>query len=250
MQLIQNGDGLQAANWEVKQNNSAGYSRIYYIKSGEVTYSDKNMEYRLKSGRLYVFPSHRPYSITHNPENPINCLWFHVDMFPYEVESIMEFDFSKSENNTLSLIVSALDLEFGKKSEQDSLFLLLSEAMMQFIKRHPQVKKPNAALLEILGYIRENIFSEALTVRSISKNFGYTESHFIRMFNRGMNTTPHQYIARMRLSAAAKLLLEGASVCEAALSSGYNDTKNFSKAFKKHFSVAPSEYSKFYIIQA
>lgn len=250
VQILQGGDGVQRTDWVVKQENAAGYARIYYIKSGEVTYHDNGIKLELKSGSLYVFPSSLPYRIMHNPNKPINCLWFHVDVFPYDIDRILEFNLSERENHTMSMIISALDSEYNTERGKNQLYLLLTEAMIQLIIRHPQVRKPDASLIEILGYIRENIFSDTLSVKEVSKKFGYSQAHFIRLFHSGMNITPHQYIIRLRITAAAKLIEEGATASQAAVSCGYNDYKNFAKAFKKYYGIAPSQYLKLYVIEA
>ena len=89
MQILQLGNGVQEREWKVRQTDAAGYCRVYFIKSGEVMYFDDRMEQKLVPGRLYVFPSQQPYNLSHNPEKPIDCLWFHMDMFPYDIDRLL-----------------------------------------------------------------------------------------------------------------------------------------------------------------
>lgn len=250
MQLLQFGDGVQPDDWKVRQADAAGYCRVYFIKSGEITYCDDRTERSLVPGKLYVFPSQQLYNISHNPEKPINCLWFHMDMFPYDIDRLLEFDFSKDVNRTMGMILDALDNEYKRCAGQDEIYLSLTGVLAQFITRHPSVKSPDAELLEILGYIRNNAFSHQLTVGSVSGRFGYSTAHFIRTFRKWMNTTPHKYIAGIRLAAAARMLSEGESVSKTAAMCGYADIKTFAKAFKNLYGVAPSEHVKFYKSQA
>lgn len=250
MQLLLKGDGEQAPEWHVNQEKAAGFVRIYYIKSGEVKYCDDYEEGYLMKGSMYVFPSVKPYNIEHNPQEPINCLWFHIDIFPFEVERLIEFDICEDENYTIKMILNALNNEYGKSKEKNELYNALTMALTQAIIRNQMVKRPDDYFVEILEFMRNNISSQGLKVKTVSKKFGYSEAHFIRLFNLIMKTSPHRYITNLRLSAAAKLLLDGMRVAEVSTQCGYCDAKNFYKAFKKHYGIAPSEYAAYYKIQA
>ena len=68
---------------------------------------------------------------------------------------------------------------------------------------------------------------------------------FRRTFQAVMGTTPHQYLARVRLKAAANLLRVGQTpVGEVALAVGYQDLSSFNRAFKKRFGCSPSVYRR------
>ena len=249
MKLIITGRGVQGKNWAVRQNECAGYSRVYYIKSGEVTYSDNEGECSLTPGCLYVFPTHKPYDIRHNPEKPIECLWFHIDFLGFTINRLLKYDLS-DEDSTIGMIVSALDFEYNENAIRDMLYLALSQSLMYAVIKHPSVVRCDVYLLEILEYIRNNILEPSLTVKTLAQRFGYSTAHFIRIFKDGMNITPHRYIELQRLKNAAVLLDSGKTVNETAGVCGYGDVKNFSKAFKKHYGVAPSRYTDFYKHQA
>ncbi len=246
MVLLDNGLGVQDKKWEVKEKNAAGYCRVYYILSGDVDYSDSNTHIKLEKGKMYVFPDSKPYSMVHNPQKPIECLWFHMDFFPYSIEKVLEFNIDNMENPTLHHTVNALKNEGKHFKENDNLYTVLTEALSIQILKHPSIKKADTEFAEIIGYIRENLFEPSLNIIRLSEYFGYTSSHFIRMFKGYINTTPHQYISVLRLSAATKLLNEGKSISEVSLLCGYGDIKTFSRSFKNNYGVAPSKYKEFY----
>jgi len=52
------------------------------------------------------------------------------------------------------------------------------------------------------------------------------------------------YIRKKRLDMAVRLLREGYNVSETAYRTGFSDPNYFSKTFKKHLGVSPSEYSR------
>ena len=246
MVLLDNGLGIQSKSWKVDEANAIGYSRVYYIISGEVDYFDKYTHIRLEKGKMYVFPNNIPYRMSHNSEKPIECLWFHMDFFPYSIERVLEFNIDNIENPTLYHTINALKSEGKNFKENDNLYISLTEALSIQILKHPLIKKTDTAFAEILRYIRENLFESTLNVLSISERFGYSTSHFIRIFKHFMNTTPHKYIVLLRMNSATKYLNEGIPVLQIASLCGYTDVKTFSRVFKKSFGVAPSNYRKFY----
>ena len=246
MRLLDNGIGVQSKQWVVNEKQSAGFSRIYYIISGEVTYSDNYITKKLLKEKLYIFPAQHPYRITHNPDKPIECLWLHIDFFPYDIDRILEINVHSDCNITLSALITALSNEGKFFKDNDSLYESLAQSLALCIVKHPAIKNIDSSIAVILSYIRENLFSPTLNVINISEHFGYSTSHFIRMFKMSMNTTPHRYITVLRMSSATKLLLEGASIFETAYLCGYTDVKNFSRVFKNNFSVPPSKYSRYY----
>lgn len=67
--------------------------------------------------------------------------------------------------------------------------------------------------------------------------------HYLRVFRELTGVTPHQFVLRARLRAAAARLLDGdEKVIEVALASGFDDLSNFHRAFREEFGVAPRTY--------
>jgi len=67
--------------------------------------------------------------------------------------------------------------------------------------------------------------------------------HFLRVFRATAGQTPHQYVLRARLRAAAVTLATTPTpVTEVALASGFEDLSNFIRTFRSEFGVAPTGY--------
>jgi AraC-like DNA-binding protein len=81
-----------------------------------------------------------------------------------------------------------------------------------------------------------------LTVGGLARDAGLSPFHFLRTFERLTGVTPHQYIRRARLRAAAvRLALEPARVLDIALDAGFGDVSNFNHAFRDEFGVSPRQ---------
>ena len=79
----------------------------------------------------------------------------------------------------------------------------------------------------------------------IAKKIGMSRSIFFRMFRQYIRITPQQYRETRMLTQAANLLeVSSISLDEISEMSGFSDQCYFSRRFKAHFGVSPSEYRK------
>lgn len=245
MRLLEKGIGVQQADWKVDQPQAAGYCRMYYMLGGRAVYTDDIQTTPLCTGRLYLFPAQRPYRIRHDPAAPIHCMWMHVDLYPSDVSRLVELDPALPGNETLRGLLTSLESESLANSGEE-LYRCLAQALALYLRRHPDIKNIDGMAAEVLSGIRGELFSPSLGVEQLSRRFGYSASHFIRMFRAWFGMTPHHYITVLRMSAAARHLADGTSVQETAALCGYTDAKSFARAFKKIYSVPPSAYVRFY----
>ncbi len=95
------------------------------------------------------------------------------------------------------------------------------------------------------------LFSENLahdwSISDLSAQFGLTTPYYIRLFKREMGESPHSYLSALRARRAAQLLLHSESSINCIGSDvGWEDPGYFSRRFRHHFGVSPSEYRQKY----
>jgi len=72
---------------------------------------------------------------------------------------------------------------------------------------------------------------------------GLSPFHFLRVFARVTGVTPHQYLLRLRLRHAARLLADDAlPVTEIAFEVGFGDLSNFVRSFHRAAGVSPRRF--------
>ena len=95
---------------------------------------------------------------------------------------------------------------------------------------------------QVKCYIRQHI-DEALNREELARIAGYSVIHFHRIFRAHVGETINVYVRRVRMERAARqLLASDGDVTTIALDSGYETHASFSKAFKQHFAVTPTEF--------
>ena len=81
------------------------------------------------------------------------------------------------------------------------------------------------------------------TLEMLAATLGCGSFHLSRTFSQHTGHTIPQYLRRVRLERAARLLREGrCNVTEAAMKVGYNSLSHFSKAFWEQFGCCPGLY--------
>jgi AraC family transcriptional regulator len=87
-------------------------------------------------------------------------------------------------------------------------------------------------------------FAEQHLLLPLARSVGMSPFHFARVFRELTGAAPHQYLLRVRYSAALRMLLDGASVTEACFSSGFSNLSHFTREFHKRFGRRPSAVKK------
>ena len=86
---------------------------------------------------------------------------------------------------------------------------------------------------------------EPVDLARAANEAGLSPFHFLRVFNRVIGVTPHQYLLRARLRHAARLLADDAgSVTDVAYDVGFADVSNFVRRFRAAAGVPPLRFRR------
>ncbi len=89
----------------------------------------------------------------------------------------------------------------------------------------------------------ESTYAEPLDLEHVARAVNLSPFHFLRIFSRVLGVTPHQYLKRTRLAAAAKLLAGGdRSIARIAFDVGFGDVSGFVRAFHRAAGVSPRAF--------
>lgn len=223
--------------------------RRFSIEKGEFLIfppSTKQMGY--KNSRCTFYWLHFTY------ENPVSIECF--DEFPEgkSEENIYIPEYGKIENLE-KIIVIMKHLQDNVRSYHNNLHnnyictTILSEIFSQFLEKK---NKENTSLKrkqlfnDIQDYIKWNLSNE-IKVSEIAEHFGYNKRYISYLFSTIAGVTLKQYIIEEKLELAKYLLCDtNSNINEIAYRSGFQDSHNFMKAFKKIVGLTPTQYRNAY----
>ncbi len=93
-------------------------------------------------------------------------------------------------------------------------------------------------------YLRKN-YAEHITNQTLGGVFGYVPSYVSMLFRREYGVSPSEYLTDVRIEQAKHRLLEDPNVLirDVALTVGFKSQHHFSRTFKNHEGVWPSDFS-------
>ncbi len=95
-------------------------------------------------------------------------------------------------------------------------------------------------------FLAENYAANVPLKRAAEEAF-FSPYHFQRLYTRAFQQSPHEFVTRMRMEAAKKMLrTEQISVSEICLEVGYESLGTFSSRFAQMHGCSPSEFRRIY----
>lgn len=111
-----------------------------------------------------------------------------------------------------------------------------------FLVFQGQRKHEDDEILEAQTYIEEH-YNDDITIAQVSNDANMSKRTFIRRFKKATHYTPLEYLQRVKIEAAKKLLEKNErGVGQAMYEVGYNDPKSFRGLFKRFTGLTPSQY--------
>ncbi|MDP9792745.1 AraC family transcriptional regulator [Catenuloplanes nepalensis] len=96
----------------------------------------------------------------------------------------------------------------------------------------------------IVDYMRAHL-ADDVSLDELAALVNLSKYHFLRTFARTTGLTPHRYLSRLRLDAAAELLRGGTlPVQRVALICGYASPSRFATAFQRAYGCTPTAYRR------
>lgn len=146
------------------------------------------------------------------------------------------------------------------KFSNEILYSMLRQLMIYIIRGYKESNRSvisfggitdgEALCLQIMNYIDTHIYTMNCLSR-LSEITGYSYNYMSNVFKKNTSSTLLEYYHSKRMKTAKLLLKENKrSVSAIAELLGYSSIYTFSRAFKKHFGISPSDYKRQKSIEA
>ncbi|MFC0211506.1 response regulator [Paenibacillus chartarius] len=135
--------------------------------------------------------------------------------------------------------------EIRKQETLDDAYRWVNELYAKTVKATSSGRMTRARQIAdaAKSYIETSFGNPELGVESVAQHLYINSSYLRSVFKKEAGTTVGDYIVGVRLQKAKELIRTGQiKLADIAEMVGYNDPGYFSKSFKKHFGMTPSEY--------
>lgn len=209
---------------------------LHFVVKGKGYFRVGNQKYTLSEGNIFVI---RPFEETYyeaDHESPWEYIWIGFD----------KGDAVPMPNDDVLYVPWAVELFEDMKrcaAMKGGKTEFLCAKIWQLISQISENTNDPVDSIQTALHIIHSEYMLGVTVQEIADRLHMDRTYFFQLFKRRLGISPKQYLMNYRMEQAVKLLdSHGYDVSVTALSVGYTDVYTFSKAFKKHWGVSPSEY--------
>lgn len=233
------------------------FYRITYTTMGKVTLKIGRNTHHIGAGMIYLFHPGQS-SFARCEQGPPWCRYF-INFTGSKAKQLVQQSIMAnrrilhvSRPDQIQAIMDAIlseSLNRHKESQSicaNYLKILLMKLASVDVKTESASSIALATYTQCKNFIDEN-FCGISSIQEISDKCALSRQHMSRLFKKFGDTSPLQYLMRLKLNRAAVMLLEtNLPVKQISLSLNFSDQYYFSKCFKKFHGESPSAYRKIY----
>jgi AraC family transcriptional regulator len=130
---------------------------------------------------------------------------------------------------------------------------LVEQLVIQLLRRYSILRRADTLELSRVGLVDRRIrraielmmaqLDQEISLREMAASCYLSTFHFARLFKKLTGTTPHAYLAALRIAEAQKLLAEtDLSVTQISVRVGYSSPSHFSKGFARATGLTPRRF--------
>lgn len=211
---------------------------------GETEYTCNGRKILSNANEIILLPHGSDYEWTCTKAGHCTIIDFECNREEKEIYSFHANDAEKilrkfREAEYRMTLHSSMYLQESLRCLYDIILSLSAERAASYI---PTSKSSKIQLA--IDYIAKN-YAQKITNDFLASLCGLSTVYFRKLFTEIYATSPVNYIHKLRISKAKEMLASDfASISSVAFSLGYANIYDFSRDFKKHTGISPSQYKK------
>ena len=144
---------------------------------------------------------------------------------------------------------SVRDAELREKlyRSQVSELMLIIEYISKTERAAAAPTSTSALIADVTCFIQERFRDSELTVARIAQSSYVSREHLARTFKEYTGETISHYLTDLRMQEFRYGLIQGKSILQACMESGFSDYSSFVKSFRKRYGITPMEYREYLI---
>lgn len=247
--------------------HSHDYPELAFIMSGIGRYHIEGQIYDVKEGDLLIFNPGVRHQALLAEDSEMPTTEFFVGFSDIQLKG-MEFNYiplglpgnilhtTGELRQKLFKICSSMDAE--KEMGSHGRYFVMKAYLMQMLVYVIRSRQPKPiettggcsfesvnkkyVVEQIVNYFEDH-YSEKISLDRIAENMYLSTFYISKIFKSETGDAPIRHLITIRLEKAREILEQnpGMSIKEVAAQVGYEDAYHFSKQFKKHYGISPSQ---------
>ena len=221
--------------------NSKEFYEISLVLDGAGKFETDNAEHPFEKGSILVTAPGCHHTVTANEGYKLLSVMGHFEKLSFIKSSCVLKDNIYGEGRKLAELI--LYNRFGNEDYAEALCSAYIKYIITNIERPP--KSTAAAIYKIIEKMEKDFDKSDLSVGKLLDESGYARDYIREEFFAVTKKTPKKYLNEIRMKNAKAMIdlySSELSLGEIGERCGIIDSSVFSRIFRKHFGVSPSEY--------
>ena len=245
----------------VSRDNGADEHVLIACLSGRGRCNIRGREWALEPGNIIFLPENVRHEYSADADDPWSIFWVH---FTGEKSGDYLEYLSVSEQRPLiavSNIGNVIDAfediyQHTENVYTNTALLCLTTALSRFLgitrmyqrAAESKLRSREDKVLAVQRILRDSLHRK-VRLDELAQMVSWSAPHLSTVFKRQVGISPMDFFARLKIQRACTLLkVSEESVAYISAGLGYDDSFYFSRLFRKHIGMSPSEYKRKYAL--
>lgn len=241
---------------ETERPNGRGDYQLLYIAAGSVHFYFDGVERIVPKGNMVLFrPGETQMYYLYSADKP-ETYWVHFT--GSDVGHLLNYYQMPRNENVFFTGTSAdyqwlfrqmiQELQLQRINYEDLLNMSLRHILLiinRYLYEGSDIGTDMLDEIERATHYFNEHYNQSIVIEDYAKERGMTANWFIQSFRKVTKYTPMQYIVHLRMTNAMNLIDNtNYNMAQIAAAIGYDNSMYFSRIFKKHTGMTPTEYKR------
>lgn len=210
---------------------------IHYALSGTGAFVLDGKLYKIKKNQAFIIPPNTNFFYQADEIDPWEYIW--IDFNGVHAEQLQNL------KTPVANIDSSLfsDLLLCKNYAGQEADFLAGKLFLIIVEITKKIHTSN--YIQLAKNYMTTFYAHNIKIDDVANNLGLNRKYLAKIFKKSTNMTMSEFLLDVRMRKAVALISNGEkNITKIASQSGFEDPLFFSRQFKKHFGISPTEFIK------
>lgn len=229
------------------------YHFIHFVKEGKGTLTIEGHTFHIHKNQCFIVPAGEVSLYSADKKEPWKYSWVgflgiessrYVQQLINNNNFVIDIKNATTYEQQIRKIISLKHDSLASALKMTGITYQLFGALIEEVNNSENVKSTNSLATRAKRYMDLNYY-DAIKIKDIADFLNVNVNYLSSAFKEEFNLSPKQYLMKLKIRKAKKLLsTTNSTITVVANSVGFNDSLAFSKVFKQYTQFSPSSYRK------